>query len=141
MRELARQAKTVAGGRFRWGHWGAVVAYAGLIFYLSAQPQPPEAVDTVLQVLGDGVLHAVEYGVLSVLCYRAFGYAAGPWAATRAVILAIVASIGYAITDEIHQAFVPQRDADPIDVLMDAIGALIAALLWGRLVEPVKPEG
>lgn len=140
MRELARHTKTRTAGRFRWGHWVAVVAYAGLIFYLSAQPQPPEAVETVLQALGDRVLHAVEYGVLSVLCYRAFGYAAGAWAATRAVTLAIVASIGYGITDEIHQAFVPLRDADPADVFMDAIGATVAVLFWSQLVEPVKAE-
>jgi VanZ family protein len=35
----------------------------------------------------------------------------------------------YAVTDEIHQAFVPTRNASPVDVLIDAVGAAIAMLL------------
>lgn len=121
----------------RLAHWGAVIAYAGLIFYTSAQSRPPRSLETLVEVFGDAAVHAIEYGVLSVLCYRAFAYATGAWAATHAIGLAIVASTAYGITDEIHQAFVPLRDADPIDVVMDALGATIAALLWSRSVEPV----
>ena len=34
----------------------------------------------------------------------------------------------YAISDEIHQSYVPGRDSDPVDVLVDCLG--IGFALW-----------
>ncbi len=119
----------------RWMHWVAVAAYAGLIFFLSAQSHPEEFVPSVLEELGDKVLHAIEYGVLAILFYRAFRLAAGPWAARRALLLATLAAIGYALTDEIHQAFVPLRESDPMDLAADSVGAIVAAVGWHWTVE------
>ncbi|MFM8552091.1 MAG: VanZ family protein, partial [Nitrospiraceae bacterium] len=73
---------------------------------------------------------------LGLLCYRAFRFAAGRTAARSAVWLAIHASTGYGITDEIHQAFVPLRDPSPWDVLADGAGASVVSSLWRRFIEP-----
>ena len=70
----------------------------------------------------------VAYGVFGILWYRAFRFAGGTWSASRAVALAIVASALYGVTDEVHQYFVPMRQADPWDVAADAAGATIAAV-------------
>jgi len=43
--------------------------------------------------------------------------------------IALACSAGYAITDEIHQAFVPGRQAQATDVLIDTLGAAIGLLL------------
>jgi VanZ family protein len=40
--------------------------------------------------------------------------------------LAGTIAVGYAITDEIHQTFVPTRNGSPVDVLIDAVGAAAA---------------
>ena len=83
----------------------------------------------------------VAYGVFGILWYRAFRFAGGTWSAPRAVALAIVASALYGVTDEIHQYFVPMRQADVWDVVADAAGATIAAVSceWWFTRQAVRP--
>lgn len=119
-----------------WWYWVPVAAYAGLIFYLSSQSTPPGPALWWLELVGDKAVHAAEFGLLGLLCYRAFRFGAGPHAARSALRLAILASIGYGITDEIHQAFVPLREPSPWDVLADGAGASVVSSLWRRFVEP-----
>ena len=122
-------------GQLLW-YWVPVVLYAGAIFYLSALPHPQEKLPSFLfEDVSDKVLHAVEYGILSVLCYRAFRRAAGPAVVRQAVLLAIVTASGYGITDEVHQAFVPFRESGWEDWLADTIGSAIGALSW-RFIRP-----
>ena len=112
-------------------YWGPVVGYAGLIFYLSAQSHPEDQLPLfLLKDVSDKVLHAVEYSILSLLCYRAFRWAAGPPVAQQAIVLAIVTASVYGLTDEVHQLFVPFREAGWQDWLADTIGAVIGALSW-----------
>ena len=104
----------------RFWYWLPVVLYAGVIFFLSAQSHPEDQLPSfLLRNVSDKVLHAVEYGILSLLCYRALRWAAGPAVARQAVVLAIVTASVYGITDEVHQAFVPLREASWQDWLAD----------------------
>ena len=112
-------------------YWGPVVGYAGLIFYLSALSHPEDQLPSfLLKDVSDKVLHAVEYSILSLLCYRAFRWTAEPAVARRAVVLAIVTASVYGLTDEAHQLFVPFRESSWQDWLADTIGAVIGALSW-----------
>ena len=113
-----------------WGYWIPVIAYAGLIFFLSDQSYPEKYVPIFTFPGGDKLDHALEYSVLGVLCYRAFRYAAGEWASRYALLLAIVAAFGYGVSDEFHQYFVPLREADVWDILADTVGASIGASGW-----------
>ena len=115
-------------------YWFPLTVYAGLIFYLSSLSHPEVYVPSLVMDLGDKILHAIEYGVLGILFYRVFRHAAGSWSAGHALLLAIIASATYGLTDELHQAFVPLREADGWDLLTDAIGAAIAAWPWHRIV-------
>lgn len=127
MCDAARQG---AMGQVLW-YWVPVVLYAGVIFFLSAQSHPEDQLPSfLLQEISDKVLHAVEYGILAVFCHRAFRWAAGPAVARQAVLLAIVAASLYGLTDEVHQAFVPLREASWQDWLADTIGAAIGAMSW-----------
>lgn len=110
-------------------YWGPVVLYAGFIFYLSSQSSFPDTLPTFVEKLGDKAHHMMAYGLFGLLWYRAFRWSAGPWAASRAVVLAILASAFYGITDEGHQWFVPLRDADPWDVVADTAGAAVAVFV------------
>jgi len=117
-------------GQVLW-YWGPVVGYAGLIFYLSAQSHPEEQLPSfLLEAVSDKVLHAVEYGILSLLCYRAFRWAAGPAVARQALVLAIVTASVFGITDEAHQFFVPFRESSWLDWLADTVGVVIGAMSW-----------
>ncbi len=112
-------------------YWAPAALYAGLIFFLSAQSHPEDNLPSFLfKEVSDKVLHAVEYGILAVLCYRAFRWAAGAAIARQAVVLAILAASVYGITDEVHQAFVPLRESSWQDWLADTIGAVIGAVSW-----------
>ena len=127
MREATLQREMV---NVFW-YWAPVALYAGMIFYLSAQPHPEEHLPSfLLKDVSDKVLHAVEYGILAVLCFRAFRWAAGPAVARQAVVAAIVAASVYGVTDEVHQFFVPFRESSWLDWLADTAGAAIGALSW-----------
>ena len=127
MRDATRQGAMV---QVFW-YWVPVALYAGVIFYLSAQSHPEDQLPSfLLKDVSDKVLHAVEYGILGLLCYRAFRWAAGPAVAQQAVVLAIVTASVYGITDEVHQFFVPFRESSWLDWLADTIGAAIGAISW-----------
>lgn len=117
--------------------WLPALAWMGLIFALSAQPNLPHAprpwLDTLLKKGG----HATAYGVLAWLYLRALR---GSSARDRARPLAALLAAAYALTDELHQAFVPGRHPSPVDVLIDGAGALLAMALerwWAR--RPAAP--
>ena len=127
MRDATRQG--VMGQMF-W-YLGPVVGLAGVIFYLSALSHPEDQLPSFLfNEVSDKVLHAVEYGILALLCYRAFRWATGPVVARQAVVLAIVTASVYGITDEAHQFFVPFRESGWQDWLADTVGAVIGASSW-----------
>lgn len=114
-------------------YWGPVIAYAGLIFFLSSRSHPHEDLPPLLDLFSDKVLHAIEYAGLGGLCYRAFRYGtAGPLAA-RAMLWAVVAASIYGVTDEVHQLFVPLRDSSWQDWFADTIGAAIGAAAARKL--------
>jgi VanZ family protein len=127
MRDAVRQDVTL---QMLW-YWLPVALYAGAIFYLSSQPHPEKQLPSfLLEDVNDKVLHAVEYGILALVCYRAFRWGAGPLVARQALVLAIVTASVFGITDEVHQFFVPFRESSWQDWLADTIGAAIGALSW-----------
>jgi len=111
-------------------YWLPVLGYAGLIFFLSSLSHPEELVPSLFQIVGDKTLHAIEYGILAILCYRAFRHAAGSWGAQYALVLSIVAASLYGVSDEIHQAFVFSRVSSGWDFLADSVGAVFASVGW-----------
>ena len=103
--------------------WTPAIAWAGLIFALSAQPNlrfvPDEGLDFLIRKAG----HMVVFGILTLLIWRAVATTTTrrrPWG--WALVLAAL----YAITDEIHQGSVAEREASALDVGIDAAGSLLA---------------
>ncbi len=115
-------------------YWGPVVLYALAIVYLSSQSNPAEQLQlpSFIFNLNDKFLHACEYGVLGILLYRAFKYTT-PTAGNMG--LAIICVIAFGISDEIHQWFVPQRQADVWDLVADTFGAAFLILGWVFITE------
>jgi VanZ family protein len=106
--------------------WLPVVAWAALIFTLSSIPDLGTGLggwDLVLRKIA----HAAEYAVLGALLFRALGRE----------LPAVVIGIAYAVTDEVHQAFVSGRHGTPVDVLVDAVGVLIGVYVLGRTARRV----
>jgi len=103
-------------------HWLPVLGWAVLIFALSSIPHLGTNLGTWDLILRK-CAHMTEYAVLAFLLARAVGRE-GP---------ALVAGVLYAISDEVHQAFVSGRHASPIDVAIDTVGLLLGLLAWRRL--------
>ena len=114
--------------------WGPPAAYLGLIYYLSAQSAVPWA-----SPYPDWLLHGLEYMGLALLLARALNGGLGRVPTTRLLLLSWSACVAWAISDELHQSFVPGRTCDPRDACADAIGAALGLLamrlilgLWHR---------
>ncbi len=77
--------------------------------------------------------HLTEYAVLALLLWRAFRSVSGQttgWS-WRVAGYAWLGVVLYAITDEVHQCFVPTRMGSPWDVLLDSAGGAAGLLgLW-----------
>ena len=77
-----------------------------------------------------------------MLTVRAVAGGLGAWISWRAAVVAAAIAVGYAVTDEVHQMFVPGRSAELNDLLADAMGVVAGASLvwlWG-LVAGQRPE-
>jgi VanZ family protein len=113
------------------GRFGPPLVLMGVIFALSAQPDLGTGLGAI-DLVGRKLVHMLEYGLLWLLWLRALGWRGrAPWAAAAI-------AIGYAATDELHQTFVDGRHGTPVDVLIDATGVAVAALLQRRFASGAK---
>jgi VanZ family protein len=106
------------------------LAWMALLFLLSHQSNlhPPS-----LFSAQDKVVHALVYGVLAVLLLASQASHANGYRWRQLGVSIMIASL-YGASDELHQAFVPGRNADPADWVADTAGAVIAVLLAAWLV-------
>jgi len=107
----------------KWLPWVPVALMCGVIFWFSAQSAPPD--------LGPKFPfkrkyeHMAGYAMLGLLIMRALrkGHGLPP---AKAAVLAVLLAAAYAASDEWHQSFVPHRDPEVTDVMIDTLGAGIA---------------
>ncbi len=104
--------------------WLVVVLWMGLIFELSAVPSLHISPGSMFDYVARKIAHMLVFGVLALIILRA---AAG-WK------MALVLTVAYATTDEVHQSFVPGRHADAVDIGFDTVGAVLALWLAQRVV-------
>ena len=104
--------------------WLPLLAWMGLIFYLSAQPDLPHPDAGWLDIALSSGAHAFIFGVLAILWARVLGKR------RHALPFAFLLTGLYALSDEFHQAFVPGRHPDPWDLVADGLGAVLALALW-----------
>lgn len=106
-----------------------------MIFLLSAQPASNlpdfDRLDDIVKKTG----HVIGYAVLAFAYWRALGFREKyRWFAW---LLAII----YGLTDELHQSFVPGRQASIWDALIfDNLGALISLWLGKRYVPQLRRD-
>lgn len=113
--------------RLLW-YWGPLALYAGLIFVLSSMSHPP--LPTINFAHMDKALHLVEYAGFGFLMCRALALGGDGLSPRTAFLAAAVLGALYGATDELHQMFVPDRDASLYDLLTDIIGATLGGLVY-----------
>ncbi len=114
--------------------WLLVFLWAGFIFFLSHQPglssNLPGQYDFILRKIA----HFTEYGLLSIFLFLALGEHS--LSKRKALFLSAGIALGYAFLDEFHQSFIRDRQASFIDVAIDGLGIIMAAVLarpfWKR---------
>lgn len=107
--------------------WLPAILYTLLIWWLSSQPLNWPIIERML--LRDKGVHFLEYGALSLFITHAI---ATTWRelGVRAVLAATIITAALGLVDELHQAFVPGRSSDALDLLADTIGALFFSALY-----------
>ena len=133
-----RRAYLSPGLRSFCSSWLPVIAYCWLIYWQSSHVtlKAVSAVDYF-----DKAIHLVVYAVLGILLYRALacGRRDRPFGC---MFLSFLLASVYGLSDEIHQYFVPFRQADLWDVLADCLGSGLGVIAFGWLRHerrPLKP--
>ncbi len=102
-------------------YWFPVFLYCLMIFMQSSYPSPESVPDWPYI---DKLLHIAVYALLGALLLRAFKTLQIQHNLKLVMILSILLSSLFGISDEIHQHFVPFRNADFMDALADMIGSV-----------------
>ena len=116
-------------------YWFPVIVYCLFIYLQSSRPSPASIPDIPYF---DKILHVGGYALLGALFLRAFR--------TRKyenhlklMILAILLSSLYGVSDEFHQYFVPYRQAELLDVLSDVLGSVLGVLSYRKIMTSAGP--
>ncbi len=94
-----------------------------IIYWFSSQSSLFALSEGILDAIFKKSAHAVAYGILWWMWWRASGRRSG---------LALLMTVLYAFSDEWHQSFVPGRHAQLFDVGVDTFGALFARAMTRR---------
>ena len=131
-----------------------VVLWMGVIFFFSSQPADDskelstgvtEVILSVVEAVAphsdffmENLHHFVRknahfliYFILGMLVLRALRLS--EIRGKKGIVLALTICIVYAISDELHQLFVPGRGAQVKDVIIDSTGALVGIIVYSSL--------
>jgi len=129
-------------------YWLLVVAWMGVIFYFSSKPanesdkQSLLIINSINQILNElsikvqlifeqwnfsirKLAHLTEYAILGILLYNAFRVSR---VEKNLIPYSLLICMIYAITDEIHQLFVPGRTGKIVDVGVDSLGGVLGLI-------------
>lgn len=131
--------------------WGPVIIWMGVIFYLSHQPaEQSSELSNGITLLVSNIIHnilpifKIDYTALTfivrklahLMAYLVLGYllvrALSQKVKLSFTIIgqAFFISVMFAISDEIHQLFIPGRSGEVRDVIIDSIGAIFGIVIF-----------
>jgi VanZ family protein len=113
----------------KFKYWSPPLLYMVLIFVVSSMEQPPLPMPKFEWLTIDKLYHFIEYGILGVLLAIAFVNIPPRWLPIGWIwIVAVLISILYGASDELHQSFVPGRCPTVADWVFDVFGAIVGVL-------------
>lgn len=111
--------------------WLPAIFWMGLIFFLSSLPRVTVFRQPLIMFLITKTGHLLEYGILFILVYRA-NRVTFSLSFSKTIFLSFIFTLIYAISDEIHQLYVPTREGTIRDVFIDGLGAFVVAQFIAR---------
>lgn len=117
--------------KFRF--WVPALIWMGIIFVFSSLPDPMPLVEpSALKEWVGRIGHFLEYAGLAFWLY--FGQVDGELAerevSIKVMLISFLGAVAYALTDEVHQIFVPGRTFQWLDLVVDAAGAAVGSMTW-----------
>jgi VanZ family protein len=111
--------------------WAPAIILMAVIFVASSTPGNDIPGFGIWDTIVKKGAHMTGYALLAV----SYLYALANSRKTNRLILllAILLAGLFAATDEFHQSFTPGRNPSVADVGIDAVGAVIGALIWARI--------
>jgi len=130
----SRPGGSASGAR----RWGPLAVWVTVLLVATSWPSPrlPDVQG------GDKVVHALLYGVLAFLAWRAATPpgAIGSTGRLGRIVLVLAAASAFGWADEWHQQFIPGRSRDTADWQADTAGALLGVLLAAASATLHRPE-
>lgn len=114
--------------------WAAVFFWCAIIYYFSSIPSLKSDLPNQLDLIFRKIAHMAEYGILTVLLFRAY-FKSNGFTIKKSISFAIIFALTYAFTDEYHQLFVFGREGNLVDVFIDSLGVFFAAFLIYKRVK------
>ena len=104
-----------------------VVALCIAIFWQSSFPG---MITQPLFLHDDKVLHCLAYALLAFLATRSLVADRPDITLFKIRVIAIIFASLYGLSDEVHQAFVPTRDASIGDFMADCLGSVLGTAFY-----------
>ncbi len=102
-------------------YWGPPLLWMVVIFFLSSRESTQVSDIYTWNFIFFKSLHIIEYAILYFLLFRAV-LQENPKNQKKARLIALLITFLYAVSDEVHQTFVPTREGRLRDVGIDTIG-------------------
>ena len=112
-------------------YWFPLIIYC-LAIYIQSDFPASEHIPSF--ELSDKLIHFLAYAVMGVLFYRAYQTLRIKDNLRLLILISIVSASLYGISDEIHQYYVPYRDASIFDAIANMLGAICGVYLYNRWV-------
>lgn len=112
--------------------WLPPLFWAAMIFKFSSGNVPSASSDYWVDFVVKKIGHLLLFATLAILIYRSL--IGEGVSRKKAAVLAVITSLTYGISDEIHQMYTQGREARIRDVVIDGFGAGIVILLIYRYI-------
>ena len=119
--------------------WLPPILWMAVIYLASGRESIEVSGTYLINFIFFKTLHLFEYALLYLLSWRAIRNTFVSRNNHLFVLAAFLLTVVYAISDELHQSFVPTRESRVRDVIIDAAGAATAWILHAKLL-PKAPE-
>jgi VanZ family protein len=126
-----------------WQWWIPVIIYALFIFSLSTRSYPDAS-----PAFNTKLFHPIEYLTLAIFLSVAWHPLIKNKRTFCFILCVQISGTLYAVSDELHQSFIPGRTATVSDVLIDSFGLalgcgifLLARHAWGLITGTQKQSG
>jgi len=111
--------------------WLPVFLWCAIIYYLSSIPNLKSDLPNQWDLIFRKIAHMTEYGILTVLLFRAY-FKSNGLTIKKSISFSIIFALIYAFTDEYHQLLVFGRQGSLNDIFIDSLGIFFAAFLIYR---------